>query len=147
MNDDHPRVVIVDDDLEIRNLLEDYLKTLGYKTTTFPSPIETIEDMHSGLLHQEIEGLSFPIIISDYVMPKMDGITFNEKVHKEFPQIPIILLTAFGTQETTKSATESGIFQVIKKPFDLSDVKSAVSKAEEHLKPRCRNCEGCSKNG
>jgi len=58
--------------------------------------------MNSGLLHQEIEGLSFPIIISDYVMPKMDGITFNEKVHKEFPQIPIILLTALEPKKQLK---------------------------------------------
>jgi len=130
----HSQIIIVEDDGELRVLLEYYLKTLGFQTIKFPSPIEALKDMRSGSLHEEIKTKSTPIIISDNSMPEMDGSTFHKIVQREFPQIPFILMTAFGSQEDIEAAKKARVFGFVSKPFELSEIREAVFKAQEHLR-------------
>ncbi len=127
------RIVVVDDDHEMRSLLEDSLSAEGYHVTVFPNAVAALEALgRSGPLSVEhVEG-DIDLLISDIKMPQMDGLEFTARLKEIRPEIPIILITAFGSVETALEAMRRGAFHYVMKPFKLAEISVSVKKALEH---------------
>ena len=120
MSDQVKKVFVVDDDKSIRWVLEKALEKNGYK----PYMYENTENM---IL--DLEDIKPNVIISDIRMPGMSGVDMLEKIKREYPYIPIIIMTAFSDLETTVSSLKKGAYDYITKPFDINETIELIRKA------------------
>ncbi len=129
------RIVIVDDEREMRALLRDFLEGEGYEIKDFPVATDALAALGSGgaLAAEQPEG-DLDVIISDIKMPQMDGLEFTSQLQKLRPEVPVILITAFGSIETAIEAMRRGAFHYIVKPFKLAEMGVQVERAVEHRK-------------
>ncbi|MEN9723580.1 MAG: hypothetical protein RJB38_1566 [Pseudomonadota bacterium] len=127
------RVLVVDDDQEMRSLLEDSLSAEGYWVATFPNAVSALEALgRKGSLSVETPEGDIDLLISDIKMPQMDGLEFTARMKELRPEIPMILITAFGSVETAIEAMKRGAFHYVVKPFKLAEISVSVQKALEH---------------
>jgi len=108
-------VVIVDDEEMVLTSLSSLLSLeTDYEVNTFLSSEEALD---------HIKNEDTDLVISDYLMPEMDGITFLGKVRKLKPEIPRIILTGYADKENAiKAINEVGLFQYIEKPWNNDDI-------------------------
>ena len=108
-------VVIVDDDEIVLTSLSSLLSLeTDYEVKTFLSSEEALK---------YIKNEDTDLVISDYLMPEMDGITFLGEVRKLKPEIPRIILTGYADKENAiKAINEVGLFQYIEKPWNNDDI-------------------------
>jgi len=106
-------VLFVEDE---ENLLQLLVSALGSKFRTF----KTARDGAEGL--QAAQEIKPDIIISDITMPHMDGLTMAEKVHREFPDMPIIILSAYSDKDKLLHAIDASITKYFIKPFDPDEL-------------------------
>ena len=108
-------IIIVDDEEMVLTSLSSFLMLeTGYNVETFLSPHEALEFITSS----EVD-----MVISDYLMPEMGGITFLAKVRDIKPQVPRIILTGYADKENAiKAINEVGLYQYIEKPWDNDDL-------------------------
>jgi DNA-binding NtrC family response regulator len=108
-------VVIVDDEEMVLTSLSSFLGLeTDYEVKTFLSAKEALEFINSN----EID-----LVISDYLMPEMDGISFLAQVKELRPQVPRIILTGYADKENAiKAINDVGLFQYIEKPWDNDDL-------------------------
>jgi response regulator RpfG family c-di-GMP phosphodiesterase len=91
-----------------------------YSLATYTSPLKALEDLDRNLENVDL-------IISDYLMPEMDGITFLAKVKERLPLVPRILLTGYADKENAiKAINNVGLYQYIEKPWDNEDLKLVI---------------------
>ena len=107
------RILIVDDDTEIRELLEFDLAQSGY---TIDSAADGAQGLNKALQN------SYDIILLDVMMPKMNGYDVCQNIKKVKPEIPILLLTAKGTIDDKTTGFECGADDYLVKPFDVQEV-------------------------
>jgi two-component system response regulator HydG len=126
------RIVILDDDREMVSLLEDFLTTEGYCVNPFSSPLEALNSLRPGgkLSADNSEG-DIDLIITDLKMAQMDGMQFLKLVKSERPEIPVILITAFGSIDTAIEAMKNGAYHYLVKPFKLTEMVVIVQRALE----------------
>jgi DNA-binding NtrC family response regulator len=108
-------IVIVDDEEMVLTSLNSFLTLeTQYEVKTFTSANEALE---------YIKAASVDLVISDYLMPEMDGITFLSKVREVKPEIPRIILTGYADKENAiKAINHVGLFQYIEKPWSNDDL-------------------------
>ena len=111
---------ILDDDKSIRWVFE---KALGKESL----PFKTFSNTNEAINQFNHETPS--VIVSDIRMPGESGLTFLTKVKAKFPEIPIIIMTAYSDLDTAVSAFKSGAFEYIAKPFDIDKVIELIRKA------------------
>lgn len=129
------RVVIVDDEQEMRSLLSDFLESEGYEAHCFPVATDALEALSpGGKLGVDQPAGDIDLIISDIKMPQMDGLEFTARLQNLRPEIPVILITAFGSIETAIEAMRRGAFHYVVKPFKLAEMAVNVERAAEHRK-------------
>jgi two-component system response regulator HydG len=133
MSESKGTIVIVDDEEEMRSLLSDFLRTEGYQTRLFPVATDALAALSPG---GELgpENADVDVIISDVKMPQMDGLEFTSALSRTRPEIPVILITAFGSIETAIEAMRRGAFHYVVKPFKLSEMGVQVQRAVEFRK-------------
>ncbi len=118
-------VVIVDDEEMVLTSLSTFLSLeTDYDVKTFVSAKEAVKYLESN---------SVDVIISDFLMPEMNGVDFFAKAKSLRPEVPRIILTGFADKENAiKLINEVGLFQYIEKPWDNNDllliVRNAVDK-------------------
>ena len=135
MKDFKGRLVIVDDEREMRSLLNDFFRDQGYEVFTFESAIEAIEGLSPGGKHAaDQDAGDVDAVISDIKMPQLDGLEFTSRLQMLRPELPIILITAFGSIETAIEAMKRGAFHYVVKPFKLAEMAVNVERAVEHRK-------------
>ena len=135
MKDSKGRILIVDDEQEMRSLLEDYLAQEGYDVICSISAFDALAELApGGKLGLEHAQGDLDLIISDIKMPKMDGLEFASRLQTLRPEIPVILITAFGSIETAIEAMKRGAFHYIVKPFKLAELGVNVDRAMERRK-------------
>src|ERR1035437_9903222 len=105
------RVVIVEDDKELLEVVGLFILELGYQVAEYSSATEALRDLQNGTLNDEIKMGRLPVILSDNFMPEMDGLTFLRVVQKNFPKIPFIMMTAFVSDEIIRVAKDAGAFK------------------------------------
>lgn len=114
------RVLIVDDDDDLRSVLCDALRKRGYEATDSASAA-------SGL--RILQHHSFDLILSDVVMPDMDGIEFLRKVKKENPDQPVVLMSGNTIgQQFFKAAELFGSKVNLQKPFSIDEMLTAIGR-------------------
>lgn len=108
-------IVIVDDEEMVLTSLSAFLSLESdYQIKTFTSAKKALE-----FIKKNDVGL----VVSDYLMPEMDGITFLAKVKEIKPQVPRVILTGYADKENAiKAINDVGLFQYIEKPWDNEDI-------------------------
>ena len=127
MNQKKGHLVVVDDEGEMRSLLQDFLESEGYRVTAFPLATEALAALRGNLE----ESGEVDLIITDLNMAQMDGMEFLRKLNRERPEIPVILITAFGSIDTAIEAMKSGAYHYIVKPFKLAEISATVQRGME----------------
>ena len=118
------QVWVLDDDKSIRWVFEKALAKANITFECFSNTNEAINKFN----HEK------PLaIISDIRMPGESGIDFLTKVKNKFPEIPIIIMTAYSDLDTAVSAFQKGAFEYIAKPFDIAKVISIIEQALESI--------------
>ncbi len=135
MKDSLGRIAVIDDDREMRSLLEDFLNNQGYSVSAFPSATDALMALSpGGSLGPDREEGDIDVVISDIMMPQLDGLAFTSKLQEIRPEIPIILITAFGSIETAIEAMRRGAFHYVVKPFKLAEMQVNLDRALDHRK-------------
>lgn len=114
------RILIADDEMSLRLVLQTAINKIGYEVDTVKNGKEA--------LHMAKENY-YDVAILDIRMPEMDGLQAFYEIHKINPNLPIILMTAFGSSETAVDAMKHGAYDYILKPFNLDEVKIIVNRA------------------
>ena len=117
-------ILIVDDEPRILLLLQSLLKANGYV-------VETARDGNSALEIVRRGGID--IAVTDLRMAPMDGMSLFKEIHVLFPDMPVILLTAYASVDTAIEAMKGGIFDYLTKPFKVDDMLACLKRAEEKL--------------
>lgn len=114
--DSRPVVVIVDDEPAITATLRTFLQLeTDYEIHTFESPIDALG---------QLPRLGCDVLISDFLMPEMDGITFLSRVREFDRDLPLILLTGYADKENAiRAINEVGLFQYVEKPWDNEQLR------------------------
>ena len=114
------KVFVIDDDKSIRWILEKAFTKAGYDVNCY----ENTENIKKNIIKYAPN-----IIVSDIRMPGESGLEMLENVRREFPKIPIIIMTAFSDLESTVSSLQKGAYDYITKPFDIKEMISSVEKS------------------
>jgi DNA-binding NtrC family response regulator len=122
---DDSRILVVDDDAAVGKVLAALMTQAGYAATWADSA-------ESGL--NELARRPYDIVISDVRMPGMDGMSLLEKLSREQPELPVVLLTAHGSVPMAVEAMRKGAADFLLKPFDRDEVLFVVKKALEGTK-------------
>jgi DNA-binding NtrC family response regulator len=112
------RILVIDDDSVACEFLEEALSGEGYEVRSYTSAPEALKSDLS----------PYDLLISDIRMPEMDGLRLLTHVRERFPHLPVILVTAYGSLETTMEALHSGAWDYISKPFSPEAIRSMVRK-------------------
>jgi len=122
------RVLLAEDDLELRSLIAMVLRRNGFQVEMATDGSEALERLASTVLGRT-SGRSPDLLITDYRMPKFDGLDVIEALRLVGVRTPIILITAFGDAATHARAEALGVTAVLDKPFDLQDLLSLAHRA------------------
>jgi len=123
-------LLIVDDEKNYLFVLEDLLSEEGYEVITTEGGEEALK---------LLDGHDLDLIITDMKMPGMDGMALMEAVHQRLPDLPVIMMTAYGTVEKAVEAMKKGAFDYIMKPFKNEELKLTIRKAVDHYQLVKRN--------
>lgn len=123
-------ILIVDDERNYLLVLESLLSDEGYQ-------VFTAESAQNGL--ELIQENDLDVVITDMKMPRMDGMDFLERIRLRNPDLPVIMMTAFGSVEKAVEAMRKGAFDYILKPFKNEELKLTIRKAIDHHRLVCQN--------
>jgi nitrogen regulation protein NR(I) len=113
-------VLIVDDEVNIRRVLAAMLKREGYEVTTAADGEQALAVLHKTPVH---------VVVTDLVMPRIGGMELLRRVGVDFPDVPVIVITAHGSVDSAVAALKAGAFDYITKPFEQDDLKKVIAKA------------------
>ena len=118
-------IAVVDDDPEMRSLIEDYLRKQQYRILSFESGLSFVEFLKSNTE----DSRKVEVVLSDIQMPQMTGLEMLSKVKEFNAELPVILVTAFGSIESAISGMRQGAFDYVTKPFKLNELLLDVERA------------------
>ncbi|MEW5833686.1 MAG: sigma-54 dependent transcriptional regulator [Pseudomonadota bacterium] len=113
------RILVVDNEPKMRRILELSLKNLGHEVQQAADGREALAAIEQG---------AFDLVLSDLRMPNMDGIALLEALRERGEDVPVIVLTAYGTIETAVAAMKLGAVDYILRPFEIETIELAVSR-------------------
>jgi response regulator RpfG family c-di-GMP phosphodiesterase len=128
--EDRPRVLVVDDEKFIRDIIADFLGMEGYI-------VRTAEDGTSAVT--ELERARYDMVISDLKMPKMGGLDLLKEVARVHPDTLTVIMTGFGTVETAIDAMKRGAYDYILKPFKVEEIVHIVQRGLEKRRLTAEN--------
>jgi len=113
------RILIAEDEKTQRELLEGFLKMEGFSIGTAANGREAL---------QKLEGRFFDIALVDYKMPELDGLQTLREIRKLYPDLPVVMMTAYGTVETAVASMKEGALDYLTKPIDLDELLLMLQK-------------------
>ncbi len=116
------KILIVDDEIVIRQMLKTVLEKSGYETEPAENGLVALEKLKNEI---------YDIILCDIKMPELDGFGFLEELKKSDISVTVIMMTSFGSVEVAVEAIRKGAYDYISKPFKTDEVLIAIKKAEE----------------
>jgi FixJ family two-component response regulator len=127
-------VIVVDDDPQIRESLESLLKSAEFGAVAFPSAADALE---SAILAEA------SCVVTDVRMPGMNGLELQRRIKRDYPKLPIILITAHRDEEVRQSALSEGAVDLLLKPFDPNDllrsIQVAIYNSTNGRNPSCKS--------
>ena len=124
------RLLVIDDESNMRHMLAAMLKNSGYSVDTASEGLEGMK---------MLERSSYDFILCDIKMPKMDGMTFLKTAGELVKHSTVIMMSAYGTVETAIEAMKLGAYDYISKPFKSDEVTLTLKKAEERERLKKEN--------
>jgi DNA-binding NtrC family response regulator len=121
------RVLIAEDDGAVRSFVARALKLRGHQVTTVDDGLQALE---------VLEDDSFDLLLTDIVMPGMDGIALALKVARDYPDLPILLMTGYSAERQRAHNLDELICRVLVKPFSLQQVCDTVAEMLREDGPR-----------
>ncbi len=115
-------ILVVDDEESIRNLSVTFLSQLGHSCVTANDGVDALDKM---------KGSKIDAIITDVKMPNMDGMALISKVSEQYPELPIMVMTAFDEEFSEGISISAGAREFIKKPFSLDEFAVRLRKMIE----------------
>jgi two-component system, NtrC family, response regulator AtoC len=114
------KVLVVDDEVNIRRILEASFDRNGWHTVTSASAEEALAKLGQG---------PYDCVLTDVTMPGLSGLQLQKEVADHWPQTPVVIMTAFGTIPQAVQAIRDGAFEFVTKPFDLEALKKVLAAA------------------
>lgn len=111
------RLLVVDDEDTIKNLLTTFFSSLGHRCDTASDGVEALTKMSAG---------DYDAVITDIKMPNMDGIVLTRTITNEHPGLPVIVMTGFAAEYSEEDAIEAGAGDFISKPFSLPELSARL---------------------
>lgn len=111
------KLLIVDDQYGIRILLNEIFQKEGYQTFQAANGVQALD-----IVKNEQPGL----VVLDMKIPGMDGLEILKRVKKDYPDIKVIIMTAYGELDMIQEAIDHGAVTHFSKPFDIEEILSAV---------------------
>jgi response regulator RpfG family c-di-GMP phosphodiesterase len=130
LQDESPRVLVVDDEKVIREILSDFLAMEGYV-------VRAVED--GDLALKELDRRTYNLVISDLKMPGMGGLELLEKIAERRTNVLTVIMTGFGTVETAIEAMKKGAYDYILKPFKIEEVVHVVERGLDRQRLQAEN--------
>ena len=122
-------ILVVDDEEPMRKLMLTLLSRLGHQCITASNGIEALN---------QINQKRFDAVITDIVMPEMDGIVLAKEILILYPNIPIMVMTGHGKQYSAESAIAAGAGDFIEKPFSIDEFVLRLNKMIRDSEIRCQ---------
>jgi DNA-binding response OmpR family regulator len=122
------RILVVDDEEPVREFVSRALAHASsrYRVDTAEDGLQALEAMSAG---------RYDLLVTDIVMPGLDGIALALKVSKDYPDVTILLMTGYATEKQRAYGLQSLIHQVISKPFSLKELVATVKEALAERRP------------
>lgn len=116
-------ILVVDDDRDVATLIQRFLQKQGYTVSIAEDGLQALVAIETG---------SFGLVITDLMMPHIDGITFTEKLkgNPATANIPVILITAWPSEEVADKGMRKGVALTLSKPIDFDRLLTLVKFAE-----------------
>ena len=121
-SEEPPRVLVVDDEEAVLDIIEEFLTLEGYRVTPVGSAKAALKQARSE---------PFDLILTDLKMPDMDGLELITRIKEWKPDAVLVMMTGFGTVETAIDAMKLGAFDYLLKPFKPDDVVRVIERALE----------------
>ncbi len=117
MIDNKPSILVVDDELLIRDLLYDFFSGQGWDIAVAENGEKALE---------VLKVRKVDLVLSDIKMPEMDGLTLTSRVKDAYPHIPVVLMTGYPSVDTAVTALRSKVEDYIVKPFNINQLYRLV---------------------
>ncbi|MCI0568209.1 MAG: sigma-54 dependent transcriptional regulator [Acidobacteria bacterium] len=124
------KILIIDDDAGVRQVLSDSLTSLGYAARALESGDRVLGS---------IRETGCDLLVLDMVLPRTDGMEVLQEVHRHHPDMPVIMITGYASVETAIKAMKMGAFDYVVKPFRMEEVELVVGKALERSRLKREN--------
>jgi DNA-binding response OmpR family regulator len=135
---DPPHILLAEDDEEMRKTLSSLLRACGYRVVECSDGLDLLKMFGASQLQTHAPGYS--LLISDIRMPGLSGLEILEGFRGKPGFPPVILITAFGDEETHVKARESGAVAVLDKPFEVEDLLAMVRETVGTALPTRSRC-------
>jgi CheY-like chemotaxis protein len=119
---DGQRILYVDDEKELAGIGKRRLERLGYQVVVMVDPVDALELFRS-------EGGSFDAVVSDYLMPQMNGLQLATALSRIRPEVPVVLLTGFVDHLPEETIRAAGVDEILQKPATTRDLVEALVRA------------------
>lgn len=116
------RILMAEDEKAQRDLLEGFLKKEGFLVKAVSNGKQALEQIHTDL---------FDLVLLDYKMPELDGLQTLREIRKQCPDLPVVMMTAYGTVETAVASMKEGALDYLTKPIDLDELLLMIQKVLE----------------
>ncbi|MFC5394151.1 sigma-54-dependent transcriptional regulator [Bosea vestrisii] len=113
-------ILVVDDEVRLADVLAAALEDLGYRATA-------VHSARAALI--ELERARFDLVLTDLRLPVMDGRALLREVRSRWPEVPVIIITAFAAVRDAVDLVKEGAFDYIAKPFEIDDVSATIRRA------------------
>ena len=130
-------VLVAEDDSAVREFVSRALLKSGYDVTAVADGVQALEALQTNV---------FDMLLADIAMPELDGITLALKVAKDYPDLPILLMTGYASERQRADNLDALIHDVIAKPFTLQQIRTITAEVlarSERDAPQ----EGCDRVG
>ena len=115
-------IFIIEDEKTIRVPLADELREAGYRVKEF-------RDSHQAL--KAVQRQPVDVVITDMKMPGLNGLEILTRLMDIKPDVPVVVITAYGSEDTAIAAMERGAYDYIEKPFDLDDMVALMARIKK----------------
>lgn len=115
-----PSILVVDDELLIRDLLYDFFAGQGWSISVAENGDKALDV----IAHKQVD-----LVLSDIKMPEMDGLALTEELRRAHPEIPVILMTGYPSVDTAVSALRHRVVDYVIKPFNINQLYKTIDAA------------------
>jgi CheY-like chemotaxis protein len=117
-------ILLADDDSSVRSFVSRALEQQGHEITAVSDGLQALE---------WLQGAPFDLLITDIVMPELDGIALALRAASDMPQLPVLLMSGYATERQRAHNLEELAFRIISKPFSLAEICRAAEEALDRV--------------